>query len=167
MWVSCWNVSPREDGFPEGGARGKTILARGDTPAGYPHWDVIFVLLYQTNLNLVKYQWKVPCKILSGAMENIVCCFVYMVKVTDDWWLTHSPLGISRGNGGHNAVMITSVGHDGMANLCKPITAWDLHVRYDNISYTLLECVVWPAIYSKAPVSHEAEPSVIQRTEGG
>ena len=24
-------------------------------------------------------------------------------------------------------------GHDGMANLCKPITAYDFHVRYDKI----------------------------------
>ena len=23
-------------------------------------------------------------------------------------------------------------GHDGMANLCKPITAYDFHVRYNN-----------------------------------
>ena len=45
---------PREDGFPEGEARAKTILPREIFR------DVIhvFVLLYQTNLNLVKYQWK-------------------------------------------------------------------------------------------------------------
>ena len=42
--------------FPEGGAREKTILSRGDIPSGYPHWHGIFVLLYQTNPNLVKYQ---------------------------------------------------------------------------------------------------------------
>ena len=58
VWVSWWNVSQREDGFPEGGARGKTILLREDIPSGYPHWHGIFVLLYRTNPNLVKYQWK-------------------------------------------------------------------------------------------------------------
>ena len=26
--------------------------------SGYPHWHGIFVLLYRTNPNLVKYQWK-------------------------------------------------------------------------------------------------------------
>ena len=34
--------------FPEG-ARGKTILPRGDIPSCYPHWHGIFVLLYRTN----------------------------------------------------------------------------------------------------------------------
>ena len=34
----------------------KTILPRGDIPSGYPHWHGIFVLLYRTNPNLVKYQ---------------------------------------------------------------------------------------------------------------
>ena len=43
VWVSWWNVSQREDGFPEGRV---------------PHWHDIFVLLYRTNPNLVKYQWK-------------------------------------------------------------------------------------------------------------
>ena len=28
-------------------------------------------------------------------------------------------------------------GHDGKANLCKPITAYHFHVRYNNIYYTL------------------------------
>ena len=56
--VSWWNVSQREDGFPEGRAQGKTILLRGDIPSGYPHWHGIFVLLYHTNANLVKYQLK-------------------------------------------------------------------------------------------------------------
>ena len=53
-----WNVSQREDGFPEGGVRGKTIVPRVDSPSGYPHWHGIFVLLHRTNTNLVKYQWK-------------------------------------------------------------------------------------------------------------
>ena len=96
VWVSWWNVSQREDGFPSG----------GDIPSGYPHCHGIFVLLYRTNPNLVKYQWKQQ----------------------DDWWLTHSPLGVTSENGGHFAG-----GHDGMANLCKPITAYDFHVRYNNI----------------------------------
>ena len=36
--------------------------------------------------------------------------------------------GRSSENSGHFAG-----GHDGMANLCKPITAYDFHVRYNNI----------------------------------
>ena len=35
--------------------------------------------------------------------------------------------GRSSENGGHFAG-----GHDGMANLCKPITSYDFHVRYNN-----------------------------------
>ena len=44
--------------FPKDGALGKTILPLGDIPSRYPHWHGIFVLLYRTNTNLVKYQWK-------------------------------------------------------------------------------------------------------------
>ena len=29
-------------------------------------------------------------------------------------------------------------GHDGIANLCKPITAYDFHVRYNNSIYLLV-----------------------------
>ena len=34
------------------------MLPREDIPSGYPHWHGIFVLLYWTNPNLVKYQWE-------------------------------------------------------------------------------------------------------------
>ena len=43
VWVSWWNVSPREDGFPSGSALGKPILPLGDIPSGYPYWHGIFV----------------------------------------------------------------------------------------------------------------------------
>ena len=49
--------------FPEGGARGKTILPRGDIPSCYPHWHGILVLLYRTN----------------------PVCNCKQSKVTDDW----------------------------------------------------------------------------------
>ena len=52
----CDNVSQREDDFPEGRARWKTILPREDIPSGYPHCHSIVVLLYRTNPNLLKYQ---------------------------------------------------------------------------------------------------------------
>ena len=32
------------------------FIPRGDIPSGYPLWHGIFVLLYRTNPNLVKYQ---------------------------------------------------------------------------------------------------------------
>ena len=41
--------------------------------------------------------------------------------------------GRSSENGGHFAG-----GHDGMANLCKPITAYDFHVRYNKMTYRLM-----------------------------
>ena len=36
----------------------------------------------------------------AGAVEKSVC---YNIKVTDDWWFTHSPLGVASDNGGHFA----------------------------------------------------------------
>ena len=38
-------------------------------------------------------------------------------------------------NGGSFAGGHFAGGHDGMANLCKPITAYDFHVRYNKSSY--------------------------------
>ena len=40
--------------------------------------------------------------------------------------------GSSSENGGRFAGGHLAGGHDGMANLCKPITAYDFHVRYNN-----------------------------------
>ena len=40
--------------------------------------------------------------------------------------------GRSSENGGRFASGHFAGGHDGMANLCKPITAYDFHVRYDK-----------------------------------
>ena len=36
-------------------------------------------------------------------------------------------------NGGSFASGHLADGHDGMANFCKPITAFDFRVRYNNI----------------------------------
>ena len=113
MWVTWWNVSPREDGFPEGGARGKTILPRGDIPSCYPHWHGIFVLLYWTN----------------------PVCNCKQSKVTDDWWFTHSPLGVARGNGQHEALTDGIRQHDDCSLLSQPITSYDLKVRYNKTYY--------------------------------
>ena len=41
--------------------------------------------------------------------------------------------GRSSENGGRFAGGHFAGGHDGMANLCNPITAYDFHVRYNNI----------------------------------
>ena len=111
VWVTWRNVSPREDGFPEGGARGQTILPRGDIPSCYPHWHGIFVLLYRTN----------------------PVCNCKQSKVTDDWWFSHSPLGVASGNGQHEALTDGIRQHDDCSLLSQPITAYDLRVRYDNI----------------------------------
>ena len=42
--------------------------------------------------------------------------------------------GRSSVNGGRFAGGHFAGGHDGMANLCKPITAYDFHVRYNNVN---------------------------------
>ena len=125
VWVTWQNVSLREDGFPEGGARGKTILPRGDIPSCYPHWHGIFDLLYRTN----------------------PVCNCKQSKVTDDWWFTHSPLGVASGNGQHEALTDGIRQHDDCSLLSQPITAYDLKVRYNNINYnspclTLIQNVI-------------------------
>ena len=43
--------------------------------------------------------------------------------------------GRSSENGGRFASGHFAGGHDGMTNLCKPITAYDFHVRYTNKFY--------------------------------
>ena len=37
-------------------------------------------------------------------------------------------------------------GHDGMANLCKPITAYDFHVRYNNTECHRI-CVLYVSLF--------------------
>ena len=41
-------------------------------------------------------------------------------------------------NGGRFAGGHFACGHDGMANLCKAITAYDFHVRYNNVNWPML-----------------------------
>ena len=93
---------PLEDQFL---IQGKTILPRGDIPSGYPHWHGIFVLLYRTNPNLVRYQRKQQCLPVDP---------VGMVDVL--------PVDISPVD------MII------MAKLYKPITDNDFHVRYNKLN---------------------------------
>ena len=59
LFIEHYTNMPCQCGYPDGmSPRRKTILPRGDIPSGYPHWHGIFVLLYQTNPNLVIYQRK-------------------------------------------------------------------------------------------------------------
>ena len=47
--------------------------------------------------------------------------------------MTHTfPLGVTSENGGHFAGGYSAGGHGEMAKLCKPITAYDFHVRYNK-----------------------------------
>ena len=65
---------------------------------------------------------------------NPVCNFKQS-KVTDDWWFTHSPLGVASGNGQHEALTDGIRQHDDCSLLSQPITAYDLQVRYNNFIY--------------------------------
>ena len=49
--------------------------------------------------------------------------------------------GRSSYNGGRFAGGHFAGGHDGMANHCKPITAYDFHVRYNNAIYMFV-CIM-------------------------
>ena len=63
--------------------------------------------------------------------------------------------GRSSENGGRFAGGHFAGGHDGMANLCKPITAYDFHVRYNKIewrgggeSHWLVSIAAWDVRYN-------------------
>ena len=58
--------------------------------------------------------------------------------------------GRSSENGGGFADGHFAGGHDGMANLCKPITAYDFHMRYNNVKHHMLEKVIQQFIGSSA-----------------
>ena len=89
--------------FPEGGARGKTILPRGRHSIRIPTlvWHICFII---------------PNKPKFGKIS---------MKTT-------MTAGRSSENGERFAHGHFAGGHDGMANLCKPITAHDFHVRYNK-----------------------------------
>ena len=55
-WGYHDGMSPEGGWFSRGRSPRENHPPEGDIPSWYPQWDVIFVLLYRTNLNLVKYQ---------------------------------------------------------------------------------------------------------------
>ena len=70
--------------------------------------------------------------------------------------------GRSSEDGGRFAGGHFAGGHDGMANLCKPITAYDFHVRYSYNNWRIMskphyaEKVkrakrIWAALFGHAP----------------
>ena len=59
--------------------------------------------------------------------------------------------GRSSENGGRFSSGHFAGGHDGMANLCKPITAYDFHVRYNNV-----DCLTVLDIHSIMSMMNEA-----------
>ena len=133
VWVTWRNVSPREDGFPEGGAWGKTILPRGDILSCYPHWHGIIVLLYRTN----------------------PVCNCKQSKVTDDWWFTHSPLGVASGNGQHEALTDGIRQHDDCSLLSQPITIIQIcHASVGNMT----ECFPEGGWFSRGRSLRENHP---------
>ena len=64
--------------FSQGRIPRETFLPRASIPSFYPHWDVIFLLLYQTNPTMVRYQWtqhNISNHYQSLMREKTVCCF--------------------------------------------------------------------------------------------
>ena len=106
--MSCQCVYP--DGMSP---RGRMVFPRAE-PEGKPSsrgrhsfrihtlaWHICFIISNKPQFG--KISMKTPmtaCTGSSGAVEKSVC---YDVKVTDDWWFTHSPLGVASDNGGHYA----------------------------------------------------------------
>ena len=72
--------------------------------------------------------------------------------------------GRSSENGGRFAGGHFAGGHDGMANLCKPITAYDFHMRYNNIQIchasggNLMECFPEGGWFSRGRSPRENHP---------
>ena len=81
-------------------SRREILFPRGSIASCNPHWDVIFVLLYRINLSRMNYKVLADhIKPLSDAYAwKRQCVVLDEVKVTVDWWLTLSPVGVtSRG----------------------------------------------------------------------
>ena len=113
------NVGNMTECFPEGGwfSRGRSPRENhppeGDIPSCYPHWHGIFDLLYRIN----------------------PVCNCKQSKVTDDWWFTHSPLGVASGNGQHEALTDGIRRHDDCLLLSQPssrltILKWGIITSY-------------------------------------
>ena len=90
--------------FCKGGARGKTIFPEG-----------------RHSVRIPTLAWHI-CFIIPNKPQ--------FGKISMKTTMT---AGRSSENGGRFAGGHFAGGHDGMANLCKPITAFDFHVRYNNI----------------------------------
>ena len=104
VWVSWWNVSQREDSFP-----------RGRSPReNHPHEG-------RHSIRIPTLAWHI-CFIIPNHPQ--------FGKISMKTTMT---AGRSSENGRRFAGGHFAGGHDGMANLCKPITAYDFHVRYNNI----------------------------------
>ena len=83
--------SPRENHPPEG-----RYSIRIPTLA----WHICFIISNKPQFGKISIKTTMTASRSAGAVEKSIC---YNAMVTDDWWFTHSPLGITSNNGGHNA----------------------------------------------------------------
>ena len=81
------------------------------------------MILY-LNCTVNKYTIKYKANVCIYHYTNMPCQCGYPDGMSPRGWRENHPPE----DGGHFAG-----GHDGMANLCKPITAYDFHVRYNKI----------------------------------
>ena len=107
VWVSWWNVSQREDVFP-----GRSP-SENHPPEG------------RHSIRIPTLAWYI-CFIIPNNPQ--------FGKISTKTTMT---AGRSSENGGRFAGGHFAGGHDGMANLCKPITAYDFHVRYNKAGWSI------------------------------
>ena len=102
VWVSWWNVSQREDGFFRGRSPRENHPPEGRHSIRIPTlaWHICFIISNKPQFGKISMKTTMTASRSAGAVEKSVC---YNVKVTDDWWFTHSPLGVTSDNGGHYA----------------------------------------------------------------
>ena len=105
---------PCQCGYPDG------MSPRG-SPRGKP--SSLWETFHQDTHTGMAYLFIIPNKPQFGKMST----------------KTTMTAGRSSEIGGRFAGGHFAGGHDGMANLCRPITAYDLQVRYNNICYPYVE----------------------------
>ena len=118
-WYLIWPIHhytniPCQCGYPDGmSPRGRMVFTRAP-PSGKPSSGG------RHSIRIPTLAWH-NCFIIPNKPQ--------FGKISMKTTMT---AGRSSANGGCFAGGHFAGGHDGMANLCKPITAYDFHVRYKN-----------------------------------
>ena len=108
---------PCQCGYPDGmspwgGKPSSRVEGRHSIRIPTLAWRICFIIPNKPQFRKISIKTTMTAGRSAGAVEKSVCCSVYNVKVTDDGWLTHSPLGVTTENGEHFGRGHFAGGHD-------------------------------------------------------